>query len=153
MKIISILLCLFCNVLCLAQNQSIVNIVDSTIQQGFFSSINTNDFFEGISLGQLPIKVSFDSIYFSSDTKEGFISGKTLDQTTNEALKNVMVSIGKIESSKKVFTVVPNVSTISDSLGSFKIQFVIKPKSKLVFSEVGFFVKIYNIDLLLKELK
>jgi hypothetical protein len=137
----------------LAQNETTINIVDSTIEQRTFSSINAYKFFEGISLGQIPIKVSFDSIYFSPDSKEVFISGKTFNQITNETLKSATVAIGKIDSSKKGFTIVPNVSTTSDSLGSFKLRGKIKPKDKLVFLEVGFFVKIYNIDLLLKKLK
>ena len=150
MKISLIIISLLFNLPCPAQDSALIKLVNSSAVQKTFSSINEYGFFEGISLGQLPINVSFDSISISSDQKIIFISGKILDYYTNESLPNVLVTIGNLDSTKEVKTIVPNTSTRSNIDGSFTIKSEIKPTNKLFFSSIGFFVKIYNIGSIIE---
>ena len=150
MKISLIIISLLFNLPCSAQDSALIKLVNSSAVQKTFSSINEYDFFEGISLGQLPINVSFDSISISSDQKIIFISGKILDSYTNESLPNVLVTIGNLDSTKEVKTIVPNTSTISNIDGFFTIKSEIKSTNKLFFSSIGFFVKIYNIGSIIE---
>ncbi|MDP3150102.1 MAG: hypothetical protein Q8N83_13350 [Ignavibacteria bacterium] len=150
MKISLIIISLLFNLPCSAQDSALIKLVNSSAVQKTFSSINEYDFFEGISLGQLPINVSFDSISISSDQKIIFISGKILDYYTNESLPNVLVTIGNLDSTKEVKTIVPNTSTRSNIDGFFTIKSEIKPTNKLFFSSIGFLVKIYNIGSIIE---
>lgn len=141
-----LILFLFSSHFILAQNNNDLEHLNSTLGKNILSTVVNNKLLKGISLGQIPIKILFDSVGIFHNTKEIFLSGKVLNKQTEEPLSNLKISMGKIDSSKGFISILPYVSTITDSLGHFTIQTRVRPKVKLLFAETGFFAQLFNID-------
>lgn len=127
--------------------------VDSTMEKNPLSSINKDEYFKGISISMILSSVRFDSIAWFPKTNEMFLSGKTLDLQTEEALPNMWVSIGSLDSLSESFKLIPTYSTITDSLGAFQLKRKVGPEDKLLFTGIGFTALLFHIDWLITNLK
>lgn len=132
----------------LAQSNNNLEHLNTTLDKNILSTVGDDKLLQGINLGQIPIKILFDSVGIFNNTKEIFFSGKVLNKQTEEPLSNLKISIGKIDSSKGYIIIRTSISTITDSSGLFKIHSKVKFRDKLLFAEIGFFSQLFNIDKL-----
>ncbi|QQS36167.1 MAG: hypothetical protein IPM56_18325 [Ignavibacteriales bacterium] len=127
--------------------------VENTKEEETLCTVTYDEYCYGWCGSMCITDIIFDSINWSSETNEIFLSGNTLDFETKESLPYVFVSIGGLDTLNESFRLKSNFSTVTDSLGAFKLKGKVNPGNKLLFTGIGFTAKLFHLDWLFTRFK